>query len=57
MYLQTVVQLCVVRMVRHSLNYVSWKMRKAVASDLKIVYSAATADEALMRLGEFAPCH
>lgn len=57
MYLQTVVQLCVVRMVRHSLNYVSWKMRKAVASDLKIVYSAATADEALMRLEEFALCH
>ena len=39
--------------VRHSLNYVSWKMRKAVAADLKTVYSAATADEALLRLQEF----
>jgi putative transposase len=27
-YPQTAVQLCVVHMVRHSLNYVSWKMRK-----------------------------
>lgn len=51
---QTAVQLCVVHMVRHSLNYVSWKMRKAVAADLKTVYSASTADEALLRLEEFA---
>jgi putative transposase len=53
-YPQTAVQLCVVHMVRHSLNYVSWKMRKAVAADLKTVYSAATADEALLRLEEFS---
>ena len=45
-YPQTALQLCVVHMVRHSLNYVTWKMRKAVAADLKAVYSAATADEA-----------
>jgi putative transposase len=53
-YPQTAVQLCVVHMVRHSLNYVSWKMRKAVAADLRTVYSASTADEALLRLEEFA---
>ena len=53
-YPQTAVQLCVVHMVRHSLNYVSWKMRKVVAADLKTIYSAATADEALLRLEEFA---
>lgn len=53
-YPQTAVQLCVVHMVRHSLNYVSWKMRKAVAADLKTVYSASTADDALLRLEEFA---
>ena len=28
-------------------------MRKVVAADLKTVYSAATADEALLRLQEF----
>ena len=40
-------------MVRHSLNYVSWKLRKAVAADLKTVYAAATVDEAAIRLNEF----
>jgi putative transposase len=52
-YPQTAVQLCLVHMVRHSLNYVSWKMRKVVAAELKTVYSAATADEAVLRLQEF----
>ena len=52
-YPQTAVQLCLVHMVRHSLNYVSWKMRKVVAADLKTIYSAATADEALLRLADF----
>jgi putative transposase len=32
---KTQVQLCIVHMVRHSLNYVSWKQRKEVAEDLK----------------------
>lgn len=47
------VQLCVVHMVRHSLNYVSWKRRPEVAADLKRIYQSATADEAEQRLGEF----
>ena len=47
------VQLCIVHMVRHSLNYVSWKCRAEVAGDLKRIYSAATADEAEQYLGEF----
>ena len=52
-YPQTAVQLCLVHMVRHSLNYVSWKRRQAVATDLKTIYAAATADEAEIRLQEF----
>ena len=52
-YPKTAVQLCLVHMVRHSLNYVSWKLRKVVAADLKTIYAAATADEAQIRLGEF----
>ena len=52
-YPQTAVQLCLVHMVRHSLNYVSWKRRKEVAADLKTIYAAATADEAQIRLQEF----
>ena len=47
------VKLCIVHMVRHSLNYVSWKRRPEVAADLKHIYPSATADEAEQRLGEF----
>src|SRR3954463_14577002 len=39
------VQLCVVHLVRHSLNYVGWKQRKEVASDLQTIYRAATREE------------
>jgi putative transposase len=34
-YPHATVQLCIVHMVRNSLNYVSWKMRAEVAADLK----------------------
>ncbi|MDH0373752.1 IS256 family transposase, partial [Comamonas aquatica] len=40
---KAVVQLCIVHMVRHSLNYVSWKRRKEVAADLRRIYTATTA--------------
>ena len=50
---QTIVQLCIVHMVRHSLKYVSWKRRKEVAADLKQIYQSATVEEAERRLGEF----
>ncbi len=52
-YPHTAVQLCIVHMVRNSLNFVSWKMRKEIAADLKRIYTATTADEAEQRLGEF----
>ena len=52
-YPQTAVQLCVVHMVRHSLNYVSWKMRKAVAADLRSVYAATTLEAARSALDAF----
>jgi len=52
-YPKTQVQLCIVHMVRNSLNYVSWKERKAVAADLKQIYRAATVEEAEQRLCEF----
>ena len=47
------VQLCIVHLVRASLNYVNWKERKQVAADLKPIYRAATAAEAEMNLGSF----
>ena len=51
---QTEVQLCIVHLVRHSLNYVGWKQRKEVARELKLIYTAATETEAEQRLGEFS---
>lgn len=45
------VQLCIVHLVRASLNYALWKQRKEVAADLKFVYQAATAVEAEWALG------
>ena len=47
------VQLCIVHLVRASLNYVNWKERKQVAADLKPIYRAATAIEAEMNLESF----
>jgi putative transposase len=51
---QTEVQLCIVHLVRHSLNYVGWKQRKEVARDLKLIYTAASDTEAGQRLAEFS---
>lgn len=48
------VQLCIVHMVRASLNYVSWQDRKKVVADLKLVYRAATAEQAEQHLTELA---
>jgi putative transposase len=51
---QTEVQLCIVHMIRGSLRFVSWKDRKAVASDLKTVYRAATEEQGLTNLESVA---
>ncbi len=53
-YPKTQVQLCLVHLVRFSLAYVSYKDRKALAADLKLVYRAATVEEAEHKLTEFA---
>ena len=53
MYPKAAVQPCIVHMVRYSLNFVSWKMRKTVATDLRDIYQAAIVDEATLRLTEF----
>jgi len=51
---QADVQLCIVHQVRSSLNYVSWKQRKAVAADLRPIYTATTVEAAEQRLADFA---
>ena len=48
------VQLCIVHLVRYSLNFVSWKERKAVVSDLKAIYKAPTEQAAEAGLEAFA---
>ena len=50
---KTTVQLCLVHMVRHSLNFVGWKRRKEVAADLRLIYAAATESEAERQLTAF----
>ena len=50
-YPKAQVQLCIVHMVRASLNYVTWQDRKQVVADLKLIYRAPTADEAARQLG------
>ena len=52
-YPKASVQLCIVHMVRNSLNFVSWKTRKAVAADLRLIYQSATVENAAQRLSEF----
>ena len=51
---QTTVQLCIVHMVRNSLRFVSYKDLKAVAGDLKQIYTAVDEKEAASALMEFA---
>lgn len=48
------IQLCIVHLVRNSLNYVNWKERKEVAAGLKRIYQSATAEEAEQELAAFA---
>ncbi len=50
---QAQVQLCIVHLMRASLNYVTWQDRRQVVADLKPIYSAMTADEAERQLSEF----
>jgi putative transposase len=40
-------------MVRHSLNYVGWALRKEVAADLRTIYTADTVEEAKQHLTAF----
>jgi len=48
------VQSCIVHMIRNSLKFVPWKERKAVAADLKPIYTAHSEEEALRALDAFS---
>lgn len=48
------VQSCIVHLIRHSLAFVSYKDRKAVAAAMKEIYRAKDADAGLAALDDFA---
>jgi putative transposase len=50
---ETVVQTCIVHLIRSSLAFVSWKDRRTIMPDLKAIYRAETAEAAQDRLSEF----
>ncbi len=50
---ETIVQTCIVHLIRSSLAFVSWKDRKVIMPELKAIYRAETAEAAVDRLGEF----
>lgn len=50
---KTTIQLCVIHQIRNSLRYIPYKDRKAVMTDLKPVYQAATIEEAEMMFIDF----
>jgi transposase-like protein len=51
---QAEVQKCIIHQIRNSLRYVSWKERKAMAKDLRLIYKAATEEEGSAALEEFS---
>lgn len=52
-YPDTIRQICIVHQVRNSLKYVSYKERKEVAADIKVIYRASNEDNAASALEDF----
>jgi putative transposase len=50
---QTVVQTCIVHLIRHSLDFVTWKDRKPVVPALRAIYRAKDAEAGLKALDAF----
>ncbi len=53
-YPRTTVQTCIVHLIRNSLEYASYKDRKALAAALRPIYAAASEDAARQALQDFA---
>ncbi|WP_425995466.1 IS256 family transposase [Afipia sp. DC4300-2b1] len=53
-YPQTVVQTCIVHLIRHSLDLAAWKDRKTVAQALKTIYRAIDASAGQAAMDAFA---
>jgi putative transposase len=50
---QTIVQTCIIHLIRHSMDFASWKDRKGLAGVLKTIYRAKDADAARAALEAF----
>jgi putative transposase len=50
---QTIVQTCIVHLIRHSMGFASWKERKPVTAALREIYRAKDAETAKQKLDEF----
>ncbi len=50
----TTLQTCIVHLIRNSLDYASWKERKALAAAIRPIYTAPSAEAALAELDAFA---
>jgi putative transposase len=51
---RTIVQTCIVHLIRHSLEFVSWADRKPVVPQLRAIYRAKDADAGMAALEAFA---
>src|SRR4051794_421096 len=49
----TMVQTCIVHLIRHSMDFASWKDRKAIATELKAIYRAKDAQAGEAALDAF----
>ena len=49
----TTLQTCIVHLLRHSLAFANWKQRKPMAAALRAIYTAASAEAALIALDTF----
>jgi len=54
---ETVVQTCIVHLIRNSMSFAAWKDRKAIAQSLRSVYRAENADAGLAALEAFEESH
>jgi putative transposase len=53
----TVVQTCVVHVIRNAMRFVSYKDRKPLARSMREIYTAPTLEAAELALGEFTKLH
>ena len=53
-YPATTLQTCLVHLIRHSLDFATWKVRKELAAALRTIYTASDADLAAVALEAFA---